>query len=120
MINIVRKCAVEIDRLRNNLHTLMSFNGSLETVDSKGRDVMMHSIMQNNIELVKFFISNSTSSFFREHKDLEGKNAIHYIVNPHDFGSFENVKILEALHKSNLGYNLMLRDNLGMTPFDYA
>lgn len=45
MINIVRRCAVDIDQMRNNLHCLLSFNGSLETVDSRGRDVMMHSIM---------------------------------------------------------------------------
>ncbi len=91
MINIVRRCAVDINRLKNNLDGLLAFNGSLETVDSRGRDVMMHSIMQNNIDLVKFFISNAQGNFFQNHRDTEGKNAIHYIVNPHNFGSFENI-----------------------------
>jgi hypothetical protein len=69
---------------------------------------------------VKFFISNANGSFFKNHRDVEGKNAIHYIVNPHDFGSFENVKILEVIHKSKLGYDLGLKDRMGNTPLDYA
>ena len=51
-------------------------------------------------------------------KDNEGKTAVHYVVNPIGFGSYENVEILVQLHQH--GYKLDLKDNSGQTPLDYA
>jgi len=41
-------------------------------------------------------------------------------VNPHNYGSFENVKILNVLAKSSLGFELAVADKFGKTPLDYA
>lgn len=120
MINIVRHNLFEIKEMRGNLQILMSFGATLDLIDSRGQDVIMHSIMQNSEDLVKFFINNKVGDFFKNHKDLEGKNAIHYVVNPHNYGSFENTAILDILAKANLGFDLNIKDKFGMTPLDYA
>lgn len=80
--------------------------------------------MQNNESLVNFFVNHAiekgTGSFFKVHRDHLGKNAIHYIVNPHPYGSFENEKILNILSSSGIGYDLNATDKHGKTPIDYA
>jgi hypothetical protein len=76
--------------------------------------------MQNSEDLVKFFLNNNSGTFFKTHVDNEGKNAIHHVVNSHSYGSFENTKILEALAKSQIGFDLQLKDKFGQTPLDYA
>ena len=51
----------------------------------------MYAIMHNDTELVKFIINNQNKGLIQNHLDQEGKNAIHYVVNPAKYGSFENV-----------------------------
>lgn len=80
----------------------------------------MHSIRQNSEDLVKFFLNNNSGTFFKTHVDIDGKNAIHHVVESHSYGSFENTKILEALAKSEIGFDLQLKDKSGQTPLDYA
>jgi hypothetical protein len=121
MINIIRHCAVDMAQMRLNLQCLMEYGACLTIVDSNNCDVIMHSILQNNEPLVNFFVNNAATSmptreFLRHNVDHEGKNAIHYIVNPHECGSFENVKILSDLAKSNIGYDLTHADKHGMKP----
>lgn len=84
----------------------------------------MHSIMQNHEQLVKFFVNHAiekgNGAFFKVHRDHQGKNAIHYIVNPHPYGSFENEKILNILCSSGIGYDLTATDKFGKSPIEYA
>lgn len=54
--------------------------------------------------------------FLRHNQDCDGKNAIHCVVNPHRFGSFENKDILRSLLVSNIGYDALHKDKEGMTP----
>ena len=53
-----------------------------------------------------------------DHRQLNGRTAVHVCVNPLGFGSYENVKILRKLHNS--GFDLNARDAQGKTPLDYA
>lgn len=39
-------------------------------------------------------------------QDANGKTALHYVVNPLDFGSYENVKLLTLLVKSGADVNI--------------
>ena len=39
-------------------------------------------------------------------QDANGKTALHYVVNPLDFGSYENVKLLALLVKSGADVNI--------------
>jgi hypothetical protein len=38
--------------------------------------------------------------------DSEGRNAVHWVINPLSYGSYENVNILKMLHKR--GFDLRL------------
>lgn len=80
--------------------------------DNKGRDVMSFAIEHNDITIVKFLLNNAKAKNLQiNSKDNEGKTAVHYVVNPIDFGSYENVEILDQLHQH--GYKLDLKDNSG-------
>lgn len=41
-------------------------------------------------------------------------------MNPLIFGSFENVKLLNIVGDSKIGYDLKVSDHFGKTPLDYA
>lgn len=51
-------------------------------------------------------------------QDKSGKTAIHYVINPIKFGSYENTSILRDLFKA--GFNLNVKDSMGKTPAHYA
>jgi hypothetical protein len=53
-------------------------------------------------------------------QDKSGKNSVHYVVNPREFGSFENTEILKALFQSGIAFNMQHKDKHGKTPQDYA
>ena len=48
----------------------------------------------------------------------DGRSLIHYIVDPLPFGSYENEELLRQALAS--GFNPLIRDNKGLTPYDYA
>lgn len=74
----------------------MITNGSsINEVDCYGRNALYYAIYHNSKKLVKFILQSK--KFDVKYVDLQGKNAIHYIVNPVEFGSYENLEILELL-----------------------
>ena len=97
LINIVRHASIDMEFMRPNLQCLFEFGAKLSVVDTHGRDALMYAITHNDLELVRFLLNNKEKDLLRNHTDSEGKNAIHYVVNPAKFGSFENVTILNAL-----------------------
>ena len=50
--------------------------------------------------------------------DHEGKSAVHHVVNPIEYGSYENVEIFNLLIANNFDINV--KDKKGCTPLDYA
>ncbi|XP_066280586.1 poly [ADP-ribose] polymerase tankyrase-like isoform X1 [Branchiostoma lanceolatum] len=50
--------------------------------------------------------------------DNKGWTVVHHLVQPMEYGSYENVEILELLHKE--GAPLDVKDKAGKTPLDYA
>ena len=65
-------------------------------------------------------LNNKDKGLISNHTDNEGKNAIHYVVNPAKFGSFENADLLNALIAFNGFFDLNQKDKHGKTPLDYA
>lgn len=120
LINIVRHASIDMEFMRPNLQCLFEFGAKLSVVDTHGRDALMYAIMHNDLELVRFLFNNNEKDLLRNHTDSAGKNAIHYVVNPAKYGSFENVTILNALINTNNFYDLNQRDKNGKTPLDYA
>ena len=66
--------------------------------DSDGRDAMMYAIRRNHVDLCQFLINNIDKGLVINHQDKDGKSAIHHVVNPVQYGSFENVELLEKLY----------------------
>jgi ankyrin repeat protein len=97
----------------------MQNGATLDIPDSDGRDAMSHAVMSNNIALVKFLIENRRGGkLIIDCRDRGGKNAVHLLVKPCKFGSFENAPLLEDLTKA--GYTVDLVDSSGKKPIDYA
>jgi ankyrin repeat protein len=95
--------------LRNNIIGLIEYGAMINVVDSDGRDPIMHAIINNNTMVVKILLENKRALRVNpEGQDKAGRSAVHYVVNPIRYGSFENVEILQLLHK--YGFNLKLQD----------
>lgn len=91
------------------LEFLMKNGATFSVKDSKGRDVMSYAIQNNDLQLVKYLISNKNSGKLHiNSQDNEGKSAFHYVVNPVGFGSYENVQMFDELKKA--GYKTDLKD----------
>lgn len=102
-----------------NVIGLIENGAKLNVVDSDGRDPIMHAIMKDNIPLLKLILDNKKTLFVhKECQDKAGKSAVHYVVNPEKFGSYENVEILKLLHSN--GFAMKLKDAVGRTPMSYA
>lgn len=118
LINLVR-LNPQNEVMRNNLIGLIEFGAKLNVTDSDGRDPIMHAIMKDNVMVLKMLFENKKQLHLNPVcQDKAGKSAAHYVVNPVRFGSFENVEILELLHK--YGFNLQLKDSHGKTAAHYA
>lgn len=105
--------------LRNNLIGLIEYGAKLDVVDSDGRDPIMHAIIQNNEMVVKILLENKKALNVNINgQDKAGKSAVHYVVNPLKFGSFENVTILKLLHQYK--FNMTIKDADNKTPAQYA
>ena len=97
--------------------TLIKYGAKFDGVDSDGLNVLDHAIMKNNESLVNWLLNNQRGLVI-DHRQPNGRTAVHMCVNPLGFGSYENVNILRKLHNS--GFNLNARDSQGKTPLDYA
>jgi ankyrin repeat protein len=45
---------------------MLDNGASLNVKDSEDRDLIMHAVMQNNLDLVKFFVNHAQGDFFNE------------------------------------------------------
>lgn len=105
--------------MRNNLIGLIEYGAKLDVRDSDGRDPIMHAVINNNAMVLDIMLKNNKALHFdTSAQDLSGKSAVHYVVNPLRFGSYENLEILRTLY--NYKFNLKLKDIQGRTPASYA
>jgi len=105
--------------MRNNLIGLLEFGAKVDITDSDGRDPIMHAIMKDNEMVLKMIFENKKAlKLNTDAQDKAGKSAVHYVINPVRYGSYENVEILRLLHQQN--YNLELKDSHGQSPAYYA
>jgi len=98
---------------------LLTQGARLNVTDSDGRDAMAYAVMSNNLALVEFLISNrEAGDLDPQVQDAAKKSAIHFVVHPCPFGSYENTRILAKLAEA--GYELQARDTNGKEPIEYA
>jgi ankyrin repeat protein len=69
------------------------------------------------VVVVVFFVAESVVAVAVV-ADKEGWSVVHHIVNPTEFGSYENVEFLKLL--ASKGARLDLEDKKGHTPMFYA
>ena len=117
MINYAQHNSLKMEHMIETFQTLIKYGARFEGVDSDGLTVLDHAIMKNNEALVTWLLANQRGLVIN-HRQPDGRTAIHICVKPLGFGSYENVKILRKLHNS--GFDLNARDNTGKTPLDYA
>lgn len=124
LINLVRQLSRakgenDVNRLRHGIMGLLEFGARLDVADSDGRDAMAHAVMSNNLALVELLINNrEAGGLDPKVQDVAGKSAVHFVVNPVLFGSYENTNILAKLAEA--GYDLQARDANGKEPIEYA
>jgi hypothetical protein len=74
----------------------------------------MIAIEKNDESLVALLIHNIKNQKVLENQDINGRSAIHWVVWPFVFGSYENTKILEQLLRGKFKHDLKSKD--GATP----
>ncbi|CAK74015.1 unnamed protein product (macronuclear) [Paramecium tetraurelia] len=87
-----------------------------EKTDS-GETSLMISIKINSIRLVSFIMNHPKFDKTLHSQDSQNRTPIHYVVQPLEFGSYENIQMLELLSKY---FDINQPDNHGRTPLDYA
>jgi len=98
---------------------LLEFGARLDVADSDGRDAMAYTVMSNNLALAELLINNrEAGGLDPKMQDVAGKSAVHFVVNPVLFGSYENTHLLAKLAEA--GYDLQARDANGKEPIEYA
>jgi ankyrin repeat protein len=76
----------------------------------------MHAIRVNDEEMVKLLLD--TKQVKINAVDENGWSAVHHVINPTNFGSYENEAILKILHEN--GADIDLKDSNGRSPLYYA
>ena len=89
------------------INHLFEHGAKLNIRDSDGRDPIMHAVILNNTELLKSMLRmKEKAEIDTNGQDYAGKSAVHYVINPIKFGSYENTDILRLLHKNEFNFNL--------------
>lgn len=105
--------------LRSGLLALMQTGAKLNVPDSDGRDAMSYAVLSNNTALAAFLLKNRKEGQLQvDNRDRGGKNAVHLLVKPCKFGSYENAALLRDLLKA--GYKPDELDADKKRPIDYA
>jgi len=89
---------------------------NVNDTDDDGYTALIYAIKENATKLFKFLLALPGTDV--NQKDKQGKTPVHHVVNPLPYGSYENIKILEALAKA--GFNLNEPDAQGKAPIYYA
>lgn len=98
------------------LYNLLLKNGvSINDADEDGLSALMYAIKENSKKMVKFFVEHPDID--KNMADKSGKTPVHYVVNPLEYGSYENITILEMVAKV---FDVNARDKLDRAPIFYA
>lgn len=89
---------------------------SLQETDSLGRNAFMYGLINNDTNLIKALLTETTLSLFQ--CDFERRNALHYAVQSLPYGSYENTEVLRLILTRYP--NLNVEDINNDTPYTLA
>lgn len=81
----------------NVIKFFMDHGASVTEKDSVGRNSLMYAVMNNDLDLAVALLNERKISI--KETDNEGKNVLHYVVQPLEYGSYENVDLLKLILK---------------------
>ncbi|CDW79015.1 nad(+) adp-ribosyltransferase-3 [Stylonychia lemnae] len=123
VIHAIRHESKNRDNIRVILKKLLKHaNPSIQ--DSDGKDAFFYTAIRNHYNTFNFIVNyiyekkQSYDSIVKDNIDKNGKSFIHFIINPLEFGSFENSDILQKALE--IGFKHNIRDKQGMTPYQQA
>ncbi|CAK63631.1 unnamed protein product (macronuclear) [Paramecium tetraurelia] len=82
-----------------------------------GETSLMLAIKINSLKLVNYILNHPQFKVALHAQDSQNRTPIHYVVQPLEFGSYENIEMLQILSKQ---FDINQADKLGRTPLDYA
>lgn len=120
MINYLRHNKQEKDVLLQSIKTLVFFKANFAQTDSLGRNVLHYAIINNNQTMFDFILANKDEyKLDTSCRDINGFNAVHTVIRPHPFGSYNNSAMLAKLISLN-NFSASETDSNGRTPLDLA
>mmetsp|Transcript_43736 Transcript_43736/g.71094 ORF Transcript_43736/g.71094 Transcript_43736/m.71094 type:complete len:1503 (-) Transcript_43736:654-5162(-) len=122
LIHIVRTAhKIEGEQIKG-VEKILLLGADVKEADGAGRTPLMHAIIKNNVAVVNLLTDAVVDPNALKHyvnvQDSKGWSAVHYVVCPRTFGSFENIDLLKKLNA--LGGNLEAIDVKGQRPLDLA
>ena len=91
---------------------------SVKEKDSQGRSALIYSIIHNDLGLFKALMSNKDIEI--EALDKSNRSALHYVINPLKYGSYENTEMLTILLNTKKLNPVLQDSNNNETPFSLA
>ncbi|CAD8085273.1 unnamed protein product [Paramecium sonneborni] len=82
-----------------------------------GETSLMLAIKINSMKLVNYVLNHPKFNKAIHSQDSQNRTPIHYVIQPLEFGSYENIDMLQLLVKQ---FDINQPDNFGRTPLDYA
>jgi ankyrin repeat protein len=119
LLHLIANVSLTNDTRDNEmLKTMIQMGSDVSEQDSNGKDAIMMAIELNDEVLVSLLLHHIKDNKVKHNQDMQKKSAVHWVVWPFIFGSYENVKILDMLLKAKFHYDL--KDSTGKTPLDLA
>lgn len=99
----------------NTFTRLSELGADINLGDSDGWTPLVHYVRLNKLTEIKAFLKDFKVD--TKSRDARGRTVIHHAVQPLEYGSYENVEMLEFLAKHA---DINQPDNEGRTPLSYA
>ena len=101
-----------------NLSVCKILSGTEDSIEPDGMCVLIYNLELFADIFLGFKPFPQTSAVNLDARDQQGWCAIHHLVCPLEYGTYDNVRLLALL--AGAGANITAADSAGLTPLDYA
>eukprot|EP01125_Pyxidicula_operculata_P022385 TRINITY_DN910_c2_g1_i3.p1 TRINITY_DN910_c2_g1~~TRINITY_DN910_c2_g1_i3.p1 ORF type:complete len:2962 (-),score=808.64 TRINITY_DN910_c2_g1_i3:90-8975(-) len=119
LVYLVKKDLNEVNNYHLKSTEFLRYGADPNVLDPEtGYTPLILAIRRNDTNYITNFIKCSKKAINYNFQDKDGKTVIHHVVCPLDFGSYENVALLEMLSLAGADVNIL--DNQKNSPIYYA